>query len=238
MQDDAQALSAQRCISLLLRCGGLKREKRTGWVLSGIPWARVESVADHSHRVALAALLLSSGAGAAPADCAHAALVGLVHDLAEAETGDIVSRGQTAAQKAAKSLEEGRVMRSFTAALGPHAQAGLLESLWAEYEAASTPAAQLVKDMDKVELMLQAYEYELDHPGLTGTLDSFYTALAGIKGAEAQAWGREVLRLRAELLHSRGQQAASWRAWALPAAAASALALGVGLALAWRWGRR
>jgi putative hydrolase of HD superfamily len=234
-QDDAQALSARRCISLLLRCGGLKREKRTGWVLSGVPWARVESVADHSHRVALAALLLSSGAGGAPADCAHAALVGLVHDLAEAETGDIVSRGQTAAQKAAKSLEEGRVMRSLTEALGPRAQAGLLEGLWAEYEAASTPAAALVKDMDKLELMLQALEYERDHPGLT--LDSFYTALAGIKGAEAQAWGREVLRLRAELMRSREEQAASWRAWALHAAcAACALALGVGLAL--RWGRR
>lgn len=35
-----------------------------------------------------------------------------------------------------------------------------IENLWNEYEAASTPEARFVKDLDKLEMILQAHEYE------------------------------------------------------------------------------
>jgi len=229
---------ARRCVAFLLRCGGLKREKRTGW-LRHLSAPRVESVADHSHRTALASLLLCSGGGGAVqgggADVgARAALIGLVHDLAEAVTGDIVSLGQTAAEKAAKHQEEGRVMASFTRGLAPHPSAGLFEELWGEYEGAATPAARAVKDADKLEMLLQALEYETEHPNLR--LDSFFTAAQGVKGLEARAWAREILRLRAELLEQRSASAGAaqgWQWWLVALGAAASGAVGLGAAL-WR----
>lgn len=35
-----------------------------------------------------------------------------------------------------------------------------IRSLWEEYEARETPEAKLVKDLDRLELVLQASEYE------------------------------------------------------------------------------
>lgn len=35
-----------------------------------------------------------------------------------------------------------------------------MEALWREYEAQQTPASHLVKDFDKLEMILQAAEYE------------------------------------------------------------------------------
>lgn len=44
--------------------------------------------------------------------------------------------------------------------LGWNAQAQEISGLWAEYEAADTPEALLVKDFDKFEMIMQALEYE------------------------------------------------------------------------------
>jgi putative hydrolase of HD superfamily len=44
--------------------------------------------------------------------------------------------------------------------LGWSAQAQEISGLWAEYEAADTPEALLVKDFDKFEMIMQALEYE------------------------------------------------------------------------------
>src|SRR5438045_1530082 len=62
---------------------GLKEGRRKGGVDRGVPDA--ESVADHSYRVALLAWALARTRGL---DAERAMLIGLVHDLAEAEVGD------------------------------------------------------------------------------------------------------------------------------------------------------
>lgn len=43
--------------------------------------------------------------------------------------------------------------------------------LWMEYETKSSPEARIVKDLDKFEMILQAYEYE---SAQNLTLQSFY----------------------------------------------------------------
>src|SRR5688572_10646893 len=68
----------------------LKRVKRTGWLDRGIPEAGVESVADHSLSVALLAwaCAVERREHGVSLDPARVALLAVIHDLPEAETGD------------------------------------------------------------------------------------------------------------------------------------------------------
>lgn len=52
-------------------------------------------------------------------------------------------------------------MESIKSMLGPNHPFGLeAEALWKEYASDSTPEANFVKDLDKLELIIQAVEYE------------------------------------------------------------------------------
>ena len=51
-------------------------------------------------------------------------------------------------------------MESFRNLLGDNSPAGEFYDLWQEYEEAGTPEAKIVKDLDKFEMILQAFEYE------------------------------------------------------------------------------
>jgi putative hydrolase of HD superfamily len=142
-------------IAFLHTCSLLKGTKRTGWILRGL--TDVESVADHSWRMALMVLLLGSSAGI---DSQRAMSIAVVHDLAEALVGDIAP-GQ-GVDKATKRLLEADAINSIVghmsadnAPLGQH-----VRDLWLEYEAAQTAEAVFVKDVDKLEMILQAREYE------------------------------------------------------------------------------
>jgi putative hydrolase of HD superfamily len=53
-----------------------------------------------------------------------------------------------------------------------------VEALWHEYEAQVTPESHLVKDFDKLEMIIQAHEYESAQPGL-GSLQQFFDSTAG-----------------------------------------------------------
>ena len=190
---------SQRVVRFLLLSGGLKTTKRTGWVRSGV--ALPESVADHSHRCALAALLAAPHAGA---DAARACLVALAHDLAECIVGDMTPDDPRG--KAEKQRLEESAMATLGGALRPHAMGEFIPALWREYEggggASASPEAALAKDVDKFEMALQALEYERAQPELD--LSPFYDSVRGrIRGAEVQAWFDEVLRLRDEMLRER-----------------------------------
>ncbi|HEV8359378.1 MAG TPA: HD domain-containing protein, partial [Candidatus Thermoplasmatota archaeon] len=70
-------------LALVLEAEALKRTPRAGWKRVGI--ARPESVADHSWRLALMAMLYAEMLGL---DAGKAARIAVLHDLAEARTGD------------------------------------------------------------------------------------------------------------------------------------------------------
>ncbi|HET7036272.1 MAG TPA: HD domain-containing protein [Thermomicrobiaceae bacterium] len=171
-------------IDLLGYAGALKRLPRGGWVQIGV--AAPESVADHSYRVALLTLLLASGD--ARLDLTRALILALVHDLPEAIAGDrtpfdealaagVGDRDRDAliqgppafspAAARAKQAAEAAALRRITAGL-PEPLAALIGDAWQEYEADATPEARLVHQADKLEALLQGFEYrELEaRPGL------------------------------------------------------------------------
>ena len=142
---------AAEVLRFLRTAGHLKETARAGWGLRGV--GEPESVADHSFGVALLALVLSRSADP-PLDRELCVGVALVHDLAESLVGDItpydgISTGE-------KHRREREAMERLVAMLGDDE----VLRLWEEYGAAATPEARFVKDLDKLETVLQAAEYE------------------------------------------------------------------------------
>lgn len=153
--------------------GKLKTTKRTGWVRAGVTLP--ESIADHMYRMSLIALT------AAPAhiNATHAAKLALVHDLAEAIVGDITP--QDGVSKSDKDAMERAAMRQIACEVvggGDDGVAAELERLWEEYEAGETAEARFVKQIDKLEMVIQADDYEREQPGMD--LSDFFQSTQGV----------------------------------------------------------
>jgi 5'-deoxynucleotidase YfbR-like HD superfamily hydrolase len=74
-----------------------------------------------------------------------------------------------------------------------------INALWQEYEAATTAEARLLKDLDKLEMLVTAYEYERDQRRV---LPSFYaSAVPRIQHPIVQSLVRELMRRRQVLPH-------------------------------------
>lgn len=233
----SSALGLPCPLDFLALVGRLKVLKRTGWVVSGV--ALPESIADHSCRMALAGLLAADVPGLSGERCA---LVGLAHDVAECITTDIVPGAMPAAAKHALEAAAMATLRSMLDAGGHPRAAALLAGAYAEYEAQATPEARFVKSLDKLEMLLQAHEYEGAQPGLR--LEGFFasTPLSKLPDPTVRGWAAALLRAREAAGRSGGGGGdddgrerpaaadggalAGWRAWlpALPDAGALASA--------------
>lgn len=177
-------------VAFLTAAGGLKTQKRTGWVNSGV--ALPESVADHTARMALMGVLAED----AGLDGRRAALIGLAHDLPEALCGDIVPGTIPAEEKHAREAAAmAQLMAALTAAGHPRA-AALLTSAYDDYAQQRCPEAAWVKSCDKAEMLLQALEYEAAQPGLD--LSQFFASTpvtaAVFKAPAVRGWAAEVAR--------------------------------------------
>lgn len=143
-------------VERLLEMLALKDETRTGWVLRGID--DPESVAAHSWGVATLCLLYAADADVDPeAACAMA----VVHDLAETRTGDIPTRATDVDASGEDREKEAREREAIDDLLAPLDDTTIRER-WEAYEARDTPTARFVKDMDLVDMCLQAVRYERD----------------------------------------------------------------------------
>jgi putative hydrolase of HD superfamily len=147
-------------IDFIAKAGRLKRLPRTGWVESDVP--DPESVADHSFRVALIAMILSD---AQKLDTLKTVRMALLHDLAEAETGDLTPSQKEADIEGFKHAEDAAMVRLLDKL--PEAIRGAYRAAWREFSDASTEEARLVRDADKLEMVMQASEYqqEMGDPG-------------------------------------------------------------------------
>jgi len=182
------ASETRAIIDLLARSRQLKLTKRAGWVQRDVK--RPETVAEHSFRVALMALLVApqSDEGVDADRCVRMALV---HDLAECVVGDITPNDGVSDED--KHAMEAKAMGELCALAGEKAGADV-EALWREYEAGETAEARLVKDMDKLEMILQAQEYESEgDAGVNGNLEEFFASTRGrFKTATGERWSAEI----------------------------------------------
>lgn len=160
--------SSSSAIDFLTLCHRLKTTKRKGWINQGIKGS--ESIADHMYRMSLMGLIADDIPGVNRERCIK---IALVHDIAEAIVGDITP--SDGIPKAEKSRREQAALNEMCEVLGGGMRADEIKELWAEYENNSSLEANLVKDFDKVEMILQALEYEIEHGKV---LDEFFLSTA------------------------------------------------------------
>ncbi|MDR1300491.1 MAG: HD domain-containing protein [Candidatus Nomurabacteria bacterium] len=119
-----------------------------------------ETDADHSWMLALMAILFEPKLKH-KVDMARVMKLAVVHDLAEAETGDVSLHEQFSADgvKEAKDQAELEAMTK-TCKLLPKKLGDEIYDLWREYEDRKTPEAKYVKALDKLEATFQSLMFE------------------------------------------------------------------------------
>ena len=142
----------------------LKTLFRQGWLRAGIPREQCETVAEHTLGVALLALFLAD-AHFPQLDKAKLVRMALLHDFGEIYAGDIVPGKMSLEEK--HELERKSVER----VLGKLPNGAEYLAVWEEFEAGQTAEARLLRELDRLEMGLQAAVYEQD--GL-GNLDKFF----------------------------------------------------------------
>jgi len=149
-------------LSLFRTANHLKSLPRTGWLFAGV--AQPESLADHTCLVALYALFLAEAINENPAaqrlehplNVERVVSLALIHDLAESVLTDLPKRSTEALGAEAKHRAEEQIVADLLAQI-PSGKRYV--ALWREYDAASTPEARLVKDVDKLEMVMQSVRY-------------------------------------------------------------------------------
>lgn len=135
--------------------GDLKRLKRSGWKRHGID--APESVADHKLRSVILAMTLPKEI---EVDRTRVAQLLALHDLPESDptVGDITPLDGITDEE--KFEREKAAMLRLCALLSNGDE---IYQLWLEYEEKVTPESKIAHDLDKLEMAMQAVEYERQH---------------------------------------------------------------------------
>ena len=163
-------------LNFLIEVGKLKRMPRMGWVLRGIK--NPETIADHTFRMTLMAWIL----------CCKKKLnlnkilkMSLIHDLCEVYAGDTTPFDCVLSEKKKKGKDvfnewprlsqkekekfflekykkEDKALKKIVSKLSSNLKKEII-NLWNEYENGSTHEGIFVRQLDRVENLLQALEY-------------------------------------------------------------------------------
>jgi putative hydrolases of HD superfamily len=158
------ATRGEAILATMLGLDPLSELPRTGWLLRGV--RPCESIADHSFGVAFLAMLFVDAirAEGGTIDGERTLRMALVHDAAEAKTGDIPMLEKTPPMTTALYELEKGLIRDL---LPPNQQ-----EAWADAELGRSLEARVVMAADKAQMMIKAMAYERHK---RGQLDDFWT---------------------------------------------------------------
>lgn len=174
---------ANAVVGLAYEWGHLKRLPRTGWLHAGIK--HPETVAEHSLRTAMLAWMI---AGLEGADPERAATLAIFHDSQETRTTDLDHVGRNYLHTTSNE----QITADQSAAL-PQPLADRLTRLVKEYEGRSSLEAQCARDADKLEMLLQARDYQ--QQGYTYTAPFVQTAMASLSTESGKRLAEAALRV-------------------------------------------
>jgi putative hydrolase of HD superfamily len=147
-------MDTSAALQLLLDAHRLKRMPRTGWLMRGV--AGAESVADHSFGVAFISLILAEMVNQ-PLDKAKLLTIALLHDLPESVVGDLPTPAAAHFPPGAKRKAEIKALDKLLRKLPCAAH---WQAWWQEFEDGISIEGQLVRDADRLDMLIQAHVYE------------------------------------------------------------------------------
>ncbi|KAI1287335.1 DENN domain-containing protein 5B [Halotydeus destructor] len=191
-------------LQFLEEAGKLKHLKRTGWVIKDIQ--DPERVASHMYRMAIMAMSLKPVDGC---DMSKVVQMALVHDLAECKVGDITPHDNVTDED--KHRQESDAM-SFLTGLLSNGCSDKFSNMFHEYEDRVTPEAKLTKDLDRFDMILQAFEYErreLKDKGTFPDLSEFFDhdrVTGRIENDQVKELLTELVKQRAEFYNANSDK--------------------------------
>jgi len=141
-------------LKIMTEFNHLKNLYRQGWLKRHISRDKCESVADHSFSVALLAMFLAEDRFPR-LDLLTVLRMALIHEAGEIHAGDI-----TPVDGVSHEEKHRREKESVLKVFDRLPQAERYIELWEEFELNQSPEARLVRQADRLEMLLQAKYYE------------------------------------------------------------------------------
>ena len=143
----------------------LKKIHRQGWI-DKLSIAKPESVADHSYSMAIMGMVISD-----LENCNSEKIIKMIllHDLAESKIGDYTP-GQIEL-KIKKDIENTAFLKILKDL--PDSIISQYRNIWKEYQENESPESQIVHQLDRLEMALQAKTYQKEGHSKE-QLESFY----------------------------------------------------------------
>jgi len=156
-------------VDQLLEVVRLKELPRTGWLRRSVDGP--ESVAGHSWGVAWLVLALLPD----ELDRERALAYAVLHDLPEVRVGDITPHDPIAREE--KVRREREAMHGLA---GASQRGAALAALWEAYEAGADAEARFVRQLDRLDMALQAVRYAEREPARAADLAEFVASAARV----------------------------------------------------------
>ncbi len=158
------AINYSAFIDLFLRANESKKIPRTGWGMHGIE--SPESVAEHTFSLSFLTLQLApmlSDRHNYPLNINKLVKMAILHDIGEIETGDIVvSRGAIIDLQKRRDKEE-KEKKGIQKLFKDTDKSNLAVNLFSEMIERETLEANIFWQLDKLDMAIQALEYEISH---------------------------------------------------------------------------
>lgn len=144
-------VNTRQLLDFLRFMNKLKHLKRQGWVLKDVK--EPESVAGHMYRMAVMSMVLPESSGINRIRCME---LSIVHDMGESIIGDITPYcGVPRDEKLRRERDAIEQLAELAGDAGDR-----IRALFNEYESQETAEARFVKELDHLDLLVQAREYE------------------------------------------------------------------------------
>ena len=145
-----------------------------------------ETVAGHQFRMGMMGYLVSG---------VESAIIGLCHDMAECVIGDITPHDNVSEED--KAVKEDKAFRDLVKDLPGHIIKNCYHSFRRyEDQKPEDKHAQLVKDLDKFDMILQAWQYERRDKKGKYLQQFFDSTMTKIKTVPVKSWHQELLETR------------------------------------------
>ncbi len=172
--------SAPALIASLENIYHLKSIPRSGWIQSGIAALEVESIAGHSYGMSILILFLAPTLRERDVSVERALNMALIHDIAESIVGDLTPQDDVSEDDKYRAEAE-----AFQRIISGVREGAYFKELWEEFEENKSIEARLVKRIDKLDMLIQAYLYEKK---FCIRLDSFWEGMDDLfKDSESES---------------------------------------------------